>query len=366
MVPFLPLGEITGSFQPELGEAISKVVSSGSYIHGEELDSFELEYAGFCGVQHCVGVANGMDALTVILRAYKELGKIREGAEVVVPANTYIATILAISANGLVPVLVEPDPSTFTLDPTKIEAALTPKTAAILVVHLYGQTADMGPIGAIASAHGLLVVEDSAQAHGALYQGRRSGSLGDASGFSFYPGKNLGALGDAGAVTTDDPELALTVRKIANYGSSKKYVNEYKGMNSRLDEIQAAVLRVKLRRLDMDNERRRSVAEAYQRGVVNPLIHLPASKKRESHVWHIFAVLSPRRDELKTHLESCGVQTLIHYPIPPHKQDAYRELASLRLPITEKIHAEELSLPISPIMGRKAVEAVIEAANSFR
>jgi len=365
MVPFLSLTDVTQSFQPELDQAVLRAVHSGWYIHGAEVKAFEHDYAAYCGVKHCIGVANGLDALILIFRAYIEQGLLRTGDEVIVPANTYIASILSVTANGLVPVLVEPQLRTYLLDPACIEAEITSRTKAIMPVHLYGQLCDMDEINRIAIRHGLLVVEDSAQSHGARKDEKLAGSLGNASGFSFYPGKNLGALGDAGAVTTDDDELATVVRQVANYGSIKKYVNKYKGVNSRLDEIQAAVLGVKLNRLDSDNERRRTIARRYVEGISNPEIVLPEGVDRPSHVIHVFAVLCQHRDGLARHLESCGIQTLIHYPIPPHKQEAYRDWKNYSFPIAERIHREELSLPMSPVLKDDEVDRVIECVNSF-
>lgn len=367
MVPFLSLSDISASFQPQLDEAVAKVVHSGQYIQGVEVERFETEFAAYCGVRHCIGVANGLDALVLILRAYEESGKLKEDDEVIVPANTFIATILAITASKLVPVLVEPDPRTFDLDPSSARRAITRKTKAILPVHLYGQIADMDPIREIAAGKNLIVIEDAAQAHGACYNGSRSGSLGGCAGFSFYPGKNLGALGDSGAVTTDDDELATIARTMANYGSVKKYVNDYKGVNSRLDEIQAAILRVKLPRLDRDNELRREVARKYLEGISNPDILLPAPPGNpERHVWHIFAVRTAHREAFRIHLQENGIHTLIHYPIPPHRQKAYSEWSSLSLPITEAIHEEEVSIPMSPLLGDTQINEVITAINSFR
>ncbi len=366
MIPFLSLKDISESFQPEMDEAIAKVVHSGWYIHGAEVSAFEEEFAAFCGARNCIGVANGLDALVLILRAYLEMGKLHAGDEVVVPANTYIASILAISANGLSPVLVEPDPRTFTIDPARIEASLTARTKAIMPVHLYGQVAEMEPILALAFRRGLLVIEDSAQSHGALYHGMRAGSIGDASGFSFYPGKNLGALGDAGAITTNDDGLAECARSLANYGSREKYVNDFKGTNSRLDDIQAAVLRVKLRRLDADNDRRRRIAERYLAGMKNPSVETPQDLDKLRHVWHLFVVRSKKRDALQAHLLAKGIQTIIHYPIPPHRQKAYSEWTDREYPITEAIHEEVVSLPMSPLLSDAQIDAVISAVNSFR
>jgi len=365
MIPFLSLKDINNSFQPELSERIRHVVESGWYLLGEKNERFEREFADYCGVKHCIGVANGLDALSLILQAYKETEVLSNGDEVIVPAHTYIASILAISANDLTPVLIEPALSTYLIDNTKIEEKITERTKAIMVVHLYGRVVDMEPVLSIAKKYGLKVIEDSAQAHGALYQGKRTGNLGDASGFSFYPGKNLGCLGDGGAVTTNDGDIAYIVRSLANYGSAEKYICGFKGKNSRLDEIQAAALSVKLERLDKDNNRRREIAKFYKKNITNKEVILPEQCEESMHVWHIFAVRSRKRDELQRYLYESGVQTLIHYPIPPHKQEAYRELNSLSYPITEKIHAEELSLPISPVMPEEHLARVVDVINTF-
>ena len=365
MIKFLDLEKVTASFEPGLSREVERVVRSGWYLLGNEVHAFEADFARYCGVGECVGVANGLDALTLILRGYMEMGWMQEGDEVIVPANTYIATILSITRNRLVPVLCEPEEGTCLIDPARIEPLVTARTKAIMVVHLYGQVVDMEPVSQVAAKYHLKVIEDAAQAHGACYQGRRAGNLGDAAAFSFYPGKNLGALGDGGAVTTHDAELAKVVRALANYGSSAKYVFPYKGINSRLDEVQAAVLRHKLARLDADNERRRHVAERYMEGICHPLVALPEWREREGHVFHIFAVRCARRDALQAHLAGQGVQTLIHYPVPPHKQEAYREWNSRSYPVTERIHREELSLPISPVMTEEEVDIVVNAVNCF-
>ena len=365
-VPFLPLRTINAEFREGLVDAFCRVLDSGWYIRGEEVAAFEREFAEYCGVRHCVGVGNGLDALTLILRAYKELGRLREGDEVIVPANTYIATILAITENRLKPVLVEPDIRTYNIDPELVEQAITPRTRAIMAVHLYGRLADMPRLREIADRHGLLLIEDAAQAHGAKMQGVRAGAWGDAAGFSFYPGKNLGALGDAGAVTTNDAELAEVIRALGNYGSHRKYENLYKGVNSRLDELQAAFLRVKLKRLDEDNARRRRIARMYREGLAGlPLVLPEEPEDPEAHVWHLFVVRTPKRDALQRHLAEHGIQTMIHYPIPPHKQRAYAEWIEKGLPVTERIHAEVLSLPMSPCLGEGDAKAVIRAVRAF-
>lgn len=365
MIKFLDIQEINNRFANELVESFRRVLSSGWYILGNEVTAFESEFADYCGAKHCIGVANGLDALILILRAYKELGKLNEGDEVIVPANTYIATILAITENRLVPVLVEPDINTYNIDPSKIEEKITSKTKAIMPVHLYGQLADMDSICSIAKKHNLLVIEDSAQAHGASMNGKKAGSLGDASGFSFYPGKNLGALGDAGAVTTTDEELANTIIALRNYGSHKKYENLYRGINSRLDEIQAAMLRVKLKYLDEDNLRRRHIADYYLKSIKNSKIILPEHSISESHVWHVFVIRTEKRDELQQYLAENKIQTIVHYPIPSHHQRAYEPWNSMSLPITEQIHCEVLSLPISPVLPGIDAETVVELVNRF-
>lgn len=365
MIPFLDLKKINAQYQTELKEACARVIDSGWYILGKEVAEFEKEFAAFCETEHCLGVANGLDALILILRAYIELGVMQPGDEVIVPSNTYIASILAISENGLTPVLVEPDINTYNLDPKLIEQAITPKTKAILTVHLYGQVTGMDEINAIAKKHSLKVIEDCAQAHGALYKGKKVGSLGDAGGFSFYPGKNLGALGDGGAVTTNDQELSNTIAALRNYGSHEKYKNLYKGMNSRLDEIQAAMLRVKLAYLDKEVQARQAVAKAYLQGINNPVIELPIVEDVEAHVWHLFVIKTTQREQLVNYLAENGVQTLIHYPIPPHQQDAYKEWGSASFPISEKMHEQVLSLPIGPTMNDSNVNEIIVAINSF-
>jgi|TARA_R100000935_G_scaffold41455_1_gene63136 dTDP-4-amino-4,6-dideoxygalactose transaminase len=365
LISFLDLKKINAVYASELLEACTRVIDSGWFIGGSELSAFEREFAEYCGSQHCVGVANGLDALTLTLRAWKEMGLLCEGDEVIVPANTYIASILAITENRLVPVLVEPDASTFNLSAGQIERALTKRTKCILVVHLYGQLADMPGIVALASHRNLLVLEDAAQAHGASNSNRRAGAWGHAAGFSFYPGKNLGALGDAGAVTTDDSELADVIRAIGNYGGRKKYINEYRGVNSRLDEMQAAFLRVKLKYLDIEIQKRHDIALRYTKEIHNSKITLPVCRGGKDHVFHLFVVRCKRRDELQSYLSGQGVQTLIHYPIPPHKQHAYETYGPLSLPLTEAIHREVLSLPLSPVMTEDEVNTVIRAVNDF-
>ena len=361
MIRFLDLHRVNERFRGEMEEAFRRVLDRGWYLQGEENERFSADFARFCGVRRAVGVANGLDALRLIVKAYG----IGPGDEVIVPANTFIATLLAVSENGAVPVPVEPDPRTFCIDPGRIEEAITSRTRAIVAVHLYGQAADMAPICEIARRHGLKVIEDAAQAHGALYRGRRAGSLGDAAGFSFYPGKNLGALGDAGAVTTDDEELYARVKALGNYGSDRKYHHVYKGVNSRLDELQAAFLDIRLRALDADNERRREISRAYRSGIANPRIVLPAVADEQSHVWHLFVVRCDDRASLVRHLEERGIQTNVHYPTPPHLQGAYAEWKDRSYPVTEAIHREVLSLPISPVMADDEVVQVIEAVNGW-
>jgi len=369
-VRFLDLQAINKEYREEMIEAAVRVIDSGWYIQGSELSDFEEGFAVYCGSKYCIGVANGLDALTLTLRAWKELGRIEEGDEVIVPANTYIASILAITENRLKPVLVEPDQKSYNLCPLKTAAAITPNTKAIVAVHLYGQLAPMPEIMALAEQHNLLVLEDAAQAHGASIAGRKAGNWGHAAGFSFYPGKNLGALGDAGAVTTDDSELAQTIRALGNYGSHKKYENLYQGVNSRLDEIQAALLTVKLKHLDADTARRKAIALAYAQGINNPIIAQPISSgsslaSLESHVFHLYVIRTQQRQALQEHLSTAGIQTLIHYPVPPHQQRAYQELNVQSYPLTEAIHREVLSLPISPVMTDEDVSAVIHVCNTF-
>jgi dTDP-4-amino-4,6-dideoxygalactose transaminase len=327
MISFLDLKAINGQYRQELIDAVTKVIDSGWYVLGQEVKAFEIDFAAYCGTSHCVGVANGLDALALTLRAWKEMGQLHDGDEVIVPANTYIASILAITENRLTPVFVEPDEQSFNLCPDKVLAAITPKTRAILAVHLYGQLAPMAALMAIAERHQLLVLEDAAQAHGAIADGKRAGSWGNASGFSFYPGKNLGALGDAGAITTNDAKLAEMVRALGNYGSHEKYRNSYQGLNSRLDEMQAALLRVKLKQLDTETQRRQEIALAYAHGINNRLVGLPIDCNRtldalQNHVFHLFVVRVKQRAAFQAHLKAAGIDTLIHYPIPPHKQEA--------------------------------------------
>ncbi|WP_413493802.1 DegT/DnrJ/EryC1/StrS family aminotransferase [Shewanella baltica] len=365
MINFLDLKAINNQYQQELKEACARVIDSGWYIMGNELTQFEAEFAAYCGTKHAIGVANGLDALILTLRAWKELGKLKAGDEVIVQANTYIASVLAITENDLVPVLVEPNQATFNLDFSTIRAAITSKTKAILPVHLYGQISPMPEIMTLAEEFDLLVLEDCAQSHGAEINGKRAGNWGDAAGFSFYPGKNLGALGDAGAITTNDDELAQTLKALRNYGSHKKYENIYKGVNSRLDEIQAAMLRVKLHHLETETAHRQKIAQTYRTHINNPLITLPQVNEELAHVWHLFVVRCENREALQEHLTDNGVQTLIHYPIPPHKQQAYRQYAELQLPLTVLIHQQVLSIPLDPTMSAEAIAKVITVLNEF-
>lgn len=366
MIDYLDLQKVNAAHGDEISEAVQRVVKSGRYLQGTENAAFEREYAEFTGTRFAIGCGNGLDALKLILRAYIECGRLNPGDEVIVPANTYIASILAVSECGLIPVLVEPDSATLQLDYKEAERAVSPRTKAMMIVHLYGRCAYNEDIAAVCKANGLLLIEDNAQAHGCKYSGRRTGSLGDAAAHSFYPGKNLGALGDGGAVTTNDSRLADMVRALGNYGSVRKYVFDYIGMNSRLDEIQASVLRAKLPHLDADNSARKVIARRYLDEIKNPLIELPVVEDFDAHVFHVFTVFSDRRDDLQKYLAGNGVQTLIHYPIPPHHQKCYPQWNSMKFPITEKIHLRELSLPMSPVMNESDVTKVIELVNSWK
>ncbi len=365
MIKFLDLQKITQKYSTEIKEAANRVIDSGWFLQGSENETFERDYAKYIGTDYCVGCANGLDALIWIFRAYIELGIMKAGDEVIVPANTYIATILAITENGLTPVLVEPTLDNLQIDDSKIEAAITSKTKAICIVHLYGRCAYTEKIGELCKKYNLKLIEDNAQAHGCEFNGRKTGSLGDAAGHSFYPGKNMGALGDGGAVTVKDKTLADTIRALANYGSAKKYVFKYCGRNSRLDEIHAAFLRVKLAHIDEDNNRRKEIAAFYYDAIKNPLVKLPKKIDDANNVYHLFPIFTSKRDELQAYLKDKNIQTLIHYPIPPHKQECYKEWSELSLPITEQIHAQELSLPISPVMELSEAKVVADAINSF-
>jgi dTDP-4-amino-4,6-dideoxygalactose transaminase len=371
MIKFLDLQKINAQYAEELKRVASEVIDSGWFLQGERIKLFEKQLGDYTGAKHAVACANGLDALRLILKAYIELGIMTEGDEVIVPANTYIATILAITDNRLEPVLVEPDIKTYNLNISLIEQAITPRTKAIMVVHLYGMVCWSDELENLAKKYNLKLIEDNAQAIGSYYHlpngmRKKSGNLGDAAGNSFYPGKNLGALGDAGAVTTNDDELASLVRALGNYGSNIKYINEYQGLNSRMDEIQAAFLSIKINYLDWENELRRQIADAYIKNIKNERIILPhLPEHRDSHIFHLFVTRMERRDDLRLYLENNGVQVLIHYPVPPHKQKAYKEWNNKRFPVTEKIHNEILSLPISPVMTRDEIEKVIDLLNNF-
>ncbi|PIA77545.1 aminotransferase [Gaetbulibacter sp. 4G1] len=366
MIKFLDLQKVNKQYQEELKEAANNVIDSGWYLQGERVKQFETELCNYVGVKNSLGVANGLDALRIILKGYIEIGVMKKGDEVIVPANTFIASILAITDNGLKPIFIEPNINTYNLDISKIEAKITPRTRAIMVVHLYGRVCWSNEIEHLAKKHNLKIIEDNAQAIGAKWQGKATGSLGDAAGFSFYPGKNLGALGDSGAITTNDTKLASVVRIIANYGCEEKYKNTYKGYNSRMDEIQAAFLSVKLRHLDREILHRRKIAEYYIENINNSAIILPSlPNNKEEHVWHLFVVRSAQRDLLQKHLAYKNIETLIHYPIPPYKQVAYKEFKELSYNITERIHDEVLSLPISPVLMETDFEKVVNANNLF-
>ena len=374
MIKFLNLKSINNSFEPELSKSVKRVLDSGWYIQGQEVKDFEKGYSEYIGTKYCIGVANGLDALRLILKAYIMMGEITPGDEIIVPANTFIASILAISDNDLKPVLVEPDISTFNIDPFKIEDKITRRTKGIMLVHLYGQNAMHPEIQRLVDKYNLKLIEDNAQSVGAYYKGKRTGSIGHASGHSFYPGKNLGCLGDGGAVTTNNDELASVIRALANYGSNKKYINTFKGLNSRLDEIQAAILNVKLKRLDSDNQYRQKIARLYCENINQNEVILPVTKSyfksetlssKNSHVWHLFVIRHPQRDKLQQYLTENSMQTLIHYPVPPHKQLAYKEWNNISFPISEKISNEVLSLPISQIITEEEVFKVIECINNY-
>lgn len=365
MINYLSLQKITALHESEITTAVNQVLHSGWYLQGEHIALFEKNYAQYIGTKYCVTCGNGLDALCLILRAYIELGLLKEGDEVIVPANTYIATILSITENHLIPILVEPDINTLEIDELLIEQAITPRTRAIMLVHLYGRCAYTAFIGNICKRHNLLLLEDNAQAHGCHFGNKRTGSLSHAAAHSFYPGKNLGALGDAGAVTTDNEQLAQTIRSLANYGSTRKYEFTFKGKNSRMDEIHAAVLNVKLPYLDKENQRRKQIAKAYLEGINNPQITLIKDNDRDN-VYHIFPILSPSRDRLQNYLKDNGIVTMIHYPIPPHQQEAYKEWSEQHYPITEFIHQQELSLPCNPTMTDEEVYQIIDSINMYQ
>ncbi|PHR34160.1 MAG: aminotransferase [Fluviicola sp.] len=365
-IPFLKLNKINEPFSAAIKERIAKILDSGWYLLGKELDEFEKQWADYCGTKHAIGVASGLDALILIFEGYKELGKLKAGDEVIVPANTFIASIIAIQRAGLVPILVEPNDSTFNINPHLIEEKLKPKTKAILAVHLYGQLADMDTLQKIATEHNLLLIEDAAQAHGAMWEKKRAGNLSDAAAFSFYPGKNLGAYGDAGAVTTNNSDLAEIISSIRNYGSTEKYHHKYLGFNSRMDEIQAAVLSVKLETLDQETEIRRKQSQRYRNEIKNDRIQLPQLRGNESsHAWHLFVIRTEDRNGLIQYLAKCEIQTLIHYPIAPHKQECFKEWNALSFPITEKIHEEVVSLPLNSSLSDEQVSYVIEKMNKY-
>ncbi len=367
MIPFLDIKSINQQYQSDLKKACSDVIDSGWYIKGNHLIKFEEELANYCGSQYAIGVANGYDALRIILRSYIELGVLSEGDEIIVPAHTYIASILAITENKLTPVLVEPDKNTFNIDISKIENLISGNTKAIMLVHLYGRVSWSDEIGAIAKKHNLKIIEDNAQAIGAEFNVTKTGNLGDAAGFSFYPGKNLGALGDGGAITTNDPKLEQMARMIANYGSQEKYVCEVKGLNSRLDELQAALLSIKLAKLDQENQTRQEIALTFNNGIINPLIEIPEYPSEvKEHVWHLYVIRTRYRDQLQKYLQENGVQTLIHYPIPPHKQKAYKEMNHMNFPLTEQLHNEVLSLPIYSTLSIENIQQIIRQINSFK
>ena len=368
MIKFLDLKKINDTYKSELNNAINNVIDSGWYLLGNEVKNFEKEYSEYIGTKYCIGVGNGLDALRIILRAYIELGKLKKGDEILVPANTYIASVLAITENDLIPVLIEPNIKTYNIDDSLLEDKINNRTKAIMIVHLYGQNAMSEELDRVVKKYNLLLIEDNAQASGCMFNSCKTGSISNAAGHSFYPGKNLGALGDAGAVTTNDKELEETIRTISNYGSIVKYENIYKGLNSRLDEIQAAVLRVKLKYLDFDNNIRIGIANRYLEEIKNDLIVLPEINNHNylGHVWHLFVIRTKFRNELITHLNKSNIQTLIHYPIPIHKQLAYSELSNQNLPITELLHEEVLSLPISPILNTNEIDLIIKSINNFK
>jgi dTDP-4-amino-4,6-dideoxygalactose transaminase len=365
MIKFLDLQKVNAQYEQELKEAANRVIDSGWYLMGRELEYFEQNYATFCGTKYALGVANGLDALRLIFKGYIELGVMQKGDEVIVPANTYIASVLAITDNELIPIFVEPNIDSYNLDSSKIEKAITEKTKAILSVHLYGQNSIDDQMLAVCKKHRLKLVEDAAQSHGAIWNGKVTGGIGDAAGHSFYPGKNLGALGDAGAVTTNDESLSKAIEALRNYGSHKKYENIYQGLNSRLDEIQSAFLNVKLKRIQGDIINRRHVANYYLENIKNPAITLPQVLEEEGHVWHLFVIRIAKRDDFQKYMNDKGIQTLIHYPIPPYKQQAYSEYNNLSFPITEKIHKGVLSLPISGVMTQEEMEQIVTIIKNY-
>ncbi len=365
VISFLDIQKVNATYRDELIESFKKIIDRGWYIQGKECQEFEQEFAKYCGTKYCIGVGNGLDALILILKAYKELEILKDGDEVIAPANTYIASLLSISENKLTPVLIEPKEHTYLIDPDQIEEKISSKTKAIMVVHLYGQVCEMDQIDMIAKKYHLKIIEDSAQAHGAFFKNQKTGSLGDASGFSFYPTKNLGALGDGGAITTNDQKLADVIRHLQNYGSREKYIHSYKGINSRLDEIQAAFLRVKLKYLDQEIDQRRQIANAYLTQIKNPKMMLPTVLHSAGHVWHLFVVRVQNREMFQDYLASQNIQTLIHYPKPPHQQQAYQEWNQHHYPMTESLHKNIVSLPISPVQTKEETDRIIEVINHF-
>ncbi|MEO3991184.1 DegT/DnrJ/EryC1/StrS family aminotransferase [Pseudocitrobacter cyperus] len=367
MIEFLNLKKINSRLSSEIEVACKRVIESGWYILGEELKNFEKDFAAYCNVKHVIGVANGLDALNLVLKAWKLQGKLKDGDGVIVPANTYIASVLAISENNLIPIFCEPDPYTFNINVTSIESVYDTRVKAILPVHLYGQICEMAEIVKFAEKNNLLILEDAAQSHGSSLNGIKAGAWGHAAGFSFYPGKNLGAMGDAGAIATNDDELADALMALRNYGSKEKYKNIYVGVNSRLDEIQAAILSVKLKYLDEDTKRRREIANRYLDEITNSFVTLPSIKGGENaHVWHLFVIKTKHRSLLQQHLQTNGISTLIHYPLPPHKQEAYAEYNTFKFPVTEEIHEQVLSIPMDPTLEKQQIDKVITAINEFK
>lgn len=365
MIKFLDIQKINNQYRNEIDEAIKNVVSSGWFILGSELENFERKFSSFCGTKYCIGVASGLDALSLILRAYKEIYSWKEGDEIIVPANTFIASVLSISNNKLKPVFVDVDESSYNIDPYKIEKAITSKTRGIIPVHLYGLVAEMDKINSLSKQYGLVTIEDSAQAHGAVLNDKRTGNLADAAAFSFYPGKNLGAMGDGGAITTNDEKIFELIRSLRNYGSKNKYYFDYKGVNSRLDEMQAAILNIKLKYLIEDNNKRKAIAQFYTNNINNELIYLPKVDNSEKHAWHLYVIRTTSRKKLQNYLQKKGVQTLVHYPIPPYKQKAYTEYNKLQFEITEKFSEQILSIPISPVLSKEEVRIVVEVLNNY-
>lgn len=365
MIPYLPLKEINAQYQQQTDEALRRVTERGWYIMGEECAAFEKEYAAYTGTRHCIGCGNGYDALWLILNGYKQIGRLSDGDKVLVPANTFIASVLAITHNNLQPVFVDPSPVSYLAGEKEMLAAVGDDTKAVLLVHLYGQDSYGDTLASVCRERGILIIEDNAQAHGALHNNQRTGSLGNAAAHSFYPGKNLGAMGDGGAITTDDTELAETIYTLHNYGSREKYHHIHCGVNSRLDEFQAAVLRIKLQNLDKDNNLRRSAARELIAGINNPLVTSPYISDYHSHIFHIFPLITPLRDKLRQHLATVGIETQIHYPVPPHKQQCYRAYSHLHLPVAEQLAQQELSLPCHPLLSNEEIERIVTAVNSF-